>query len=202
MIKAKPVKHREFLDQLSFEPLSKNNWNKLVQLFGEKGACGNCWCMYFRLKKSDFEEGKHDNGNKSSMQALVYSDKPTGIVALYEGQPIAWCAFAPREDFLKIENSRVHKRIDTEQVWSIPCFFIDKNFRRMGVSVRLLKGVIRYAKQKKIKIIEAYPSIPTQEKLPDAFAWTGLYISFEKAGFKIVDRTSRNRPMVRYYITE
>lgn len=50
------------------------------------------------------------------------------------------------------------------------------------------------------KIIEAYPTIPTQDKIPDSFAWIGLFKSFERAGFEIVDRTSKNRPMVRYYI--
>lgn len=189
-----------FLGQLTFEPLTKKNWNKFVQLFGERGACGNCWCMYYRLPKSDFQEGKVDDGNKKSMKEIVWEGKPTGILGLYEGQAIAWCAFAPREDFMKLERSRVHKRIDDKSVWSIPCFFIDKNFRRHGVSVELLKGVIEYAKENGIKIIEAYPTIPTKAKLPDSFAWIGLYKSFERAGFEIVDRTSKNRPMVRYYI--
>lgn len=189
----------DFLNQLTFEPLTKANWNKFVQLFGNKGACGNCWCMYYRLTKSDYQEGKTDDGNKASMKDLVWEDKPTGILGFYEGQAIAWCAFAPREDFIKLENSRVHKRIDDEVVWSIPCFFIDKNFRRHGVSVELLKGVIKYAKTVGIKIIEAYPTTPTQEKLADSFAWIGLYKSFERAGFEIVDRTSKNRPMVRFY---
>jgi len=189
----------ELSGHLSFEPLSKSNWNKFVQLFGDKGACGNCWCMYHRLKKSDFDEGKSDNGNKTAMKAIVWQNKPAGIIGFYDDKPVAWCAFAPREDFLKVENSRVHKRIDDAAVWSIPCFFISKDFRRMGLSVEILRGVISYAKQKGIKIIEAYPTIPTQEKLPDAFAWIGLYKSFERAGFKIVDRTSKNRPMVRFY---
>jgi len=155
--------------------------------------------MSFRLRKQDFEEGKVDDGNKNSMKKLVWANKPTGILGFYDGQPIAWCAFAPREDFLKLGNSRVHKRIDNKPVWSIPCFFIDKNFRRQGVSVELLKAVAKYAQKKKIKIIEAYPAIPTQEKLPDTFAWIGLYKSFDYAGFKIVDRTSKNRPIVRFY---
>jgi len=155
--------------------------------------------MYHRLKKSDFNEGKADDGNKAAMKAIVWQNKPAGLLGFYDDEPIAWCAFAPREDFLKVENSRVHKRIDAAAVWSIPCFFIAKNFRRMGLSVEILKGVIAYAKDRGIKIIEAYPTIPTQEKLPDAFAWIGLYKSFERAGFKIVDRTSKNRPMVRYY---
>jgi len=186
--------------EMTFEPVSKKNWGKFVQLFGEKGACGNCWCMYFRLKKSEFDEGKLNNGNKEAMKDLVWNGMPVGIIGLYDGEPIAWCAFAPRTDFLKLQNSRVHKPIDNEAVWSIPCFFIAKKYRRMGVSVAMLKGVIDYARKNKIKIIEAYPTIPTQDKLPDAFAWIGLYKSFERAGFKIADKTSKHRPMVRYYV--
>ena len=194
----KSTHDRDFLSQITFEPLSKANWFSFVQLFGEKGACGNCWCMYYRLKKADFVEGKANHGNKEAIKQLVFENKPTGILGFYEGQPIAWCAFAPREDFMKLEKSRVHKRIDKKPVWSIPCFFIHKNFRRQGVSVEILKGVIDYAKNNQIEIIEAYPTIPTKEPLPDSFAWIGLYKSFEIAGFEIVDRTSKNRPMVRY----
>lgn len=190
----------DFFNQLTFEPLTKTNWNKFTGLFGEKGACGNCWCMYYRLLKPDFQEGKANNRNKRAMKEIVWKGKPAGILGLYEGQAIAWCAFAPREDFIKLEKSRVHRRIDDTMVWSIPCFFIDKNFRRHGVSVELLKGVIRYAEENGIEIIEAYPAIPTQAKLPDSFAWIGLFRSFESAGFEIVDRTSKNRPMVRYHI--
>jgi GNAT superfamily N-acetyltransferase len=191
---------QDFLSKLSFEPLSKLNWNKFLQLFGEKGACGNCWCMYYRLSRSDFHEGKVEDGNKNAMKAIVWENRPSGILAFYDGDPVAWCAFAPREDFIKLERSRVHKRIDNNKVWSIPCFFIAKQFRRSGVSVSLLKGVIEYARLNGISIIEAYPTIPTTEKLPDSFLWVGLYKSFEKAGFEIVDRTSKNSPTVRYYI--
>jgi len=197
---AKAGKDISFLKQLTFEPLTRKNWNQFILLFGNKGACGNCWCMYYRLSRSDFQQGKADNGNRDSMKELVWNSMPAGIMGFFEGQAIAWCAFAPRENFLKLENSRVHKRIDDKPVWSIPCFFIDRRFRRMGVSVELLKAVIEYAKAKGIAVVEAYPAIPTQEKLPDAFAWIGLYKSFQRAGFKIVDRTSKNRPMVRYYL--
>ena len=191
---------KEFLQSLRIEPLTRDNWNKFILLFGEKGACGNCWCMYYRLSKMAFAEGKSDDGNKNAMKALVWSGQPAGMMAFYEDIPVAWCAFAPREDFIKLEKSRIHKRIDNRPVWSIPCTFIDKKFRRKGVSVALLEGVVEYAKEQGISIIEAYPAIPTQEKLPDAFAWIGLYKSFERAGFEIVDSKSKNRPMVRYYV--
>lgn len=188
------------IDKLTIEPLTKRNWNKFVKLFGNNGACGNCWCMYFRLNNPEFKKGKVDEGNKHAIKAIVWEGKPAGLLGLIEGEAIAWCAFAPREDFIRLENSRVHKRIDDKEVWSMPCFFIDKNFRKSGVSVQLLKGAIKHARENGIKTLEAYPTIPTQIRLPDSFAWVGLYKSFERAGFEIVDRTSRNRPMVRYYV--
>jgi len=200
MLKDKTSNHKISVNQLKIEPLSKDNWNKFLELFGKKGACGNCWCMSFRLKKSEFDAGKIGDGNKNRMKNIVWENKPAGILGFYGEKAIAWLAFAPREDFIKIENSRIHKRIDNKSVWSIPCFFISKDFRHQGLSVMILKAVIEYAKENNIKILEAYPTIPTQEKLPDAFAWVGLYKSFERAGFKIVDRKSKNRPMVRYYV--
>lgn len=190
----------DIVSELTFEPLSPKNWHLFVALFGERGACGNCWCMYFRLKKADFIAGKEDDGNKERMKELVWAHKPTGVLGIYEGQAIGWCAFASREDHIKLEKSRVHKPIDSQPVWSVTCFFIDKQFRRVGVSVAMLKGLIAVARQQNIRIIEAYPTIPTQEQLPDSFAWIGLYKSFERAGFEIVDRTSKSRPMVRYYL--
>jgi GNAT superfamily N-acetyltransferase len=186
---------------LVFEPLSRKNWGLFTELFGERGACGNCWCMYFRLDKAEFTEGKLNDGNKNAMKQLVWDNMPTGLLGIYQGRAIGWLAFAPRQDFPKLARSRVHKPIDELLVWSVTCFFIDKHFRRMGVSVAMLKGLIDFARKQKIGVIEAYPTIPTQEVLPDSFAWIGLYKSFERAGFTVVDRTSKSRPMVRYYTT-
>jgi len=195
----RPVSETEFPEHLTVIPLTEESWEQFAELFGAKGACGNCWCMYYRLDKSEFFAGKKNNVNRDLMHELVRQKKPAGLLALLNGKAIAWCAFAPREDFSKLTRSRVHKPIDVLSVWSIPCMFVTKDFRRKGVSVAFLKGVVQYAAAHGIPVIEAYPAIPTQETLPDSFAWIGLYSSFEKAGFKIVDRTSKNRPMVRYY---
>jgi len=190
----------EISDRFTIEPLTKDNWAGFVELFGEKGACGNCWCMFYRLGNKEYQSGKADQGNKKAMKKIVWEDRPAGLLGFVEGQAIAWCAFAPREDFIRLEKSRVHKRIDDKKVWSVPCIFIHKDFRRAGVAEKLLKEAIKYAGENGIKILEAYPVIPGQGKLPDSFAWFGFLKSFERAGFEIVDRTSKNRPMVRYYI--
>ena len=191
----------DFLNHFSVEPLTIANWSKFVRLFGENGACGNCWCMYYRLNKAAYLEGKADGGNKAAMYQLVKEHRPTGMLAFIEDEPVAWCALAPREHFTRLEKSRVHKRIDEKQVWSIPCFFVAKKYRRAGLSLALLNGVIGYAKKNCIPVLEAYPTVPTTSQLPDSFLWIGLYKTFERAGFEIVNRRSKNRPMVRYDIS-
>ncbi|MBI3135144.1 MAG: GNAT family N-acetyltransferase [Bacteroidetes bacterium] len=194
------MKNPSLTQSLRFEMLTEKNWQAFEILFGSKGACGGCWCMSFRLPAKEWEAGKKNGANKTKMKLLADQQKPTGILAFSGDKAIAWAALAPRNDFQKLARSRIHKPIDAKPVWSIPCTFIHKDYRNKGVSVALLKGVIEYAGKHEIAVLEAYPTIPSG-KLPDAFAWIGLYKSFEKAGFKIVDQTSPNRPMVRYYIS-
>lgn len=193
-----PVYENKELD-LKIFPLDINRWEDFETLFGERGACGGCWCMSWRLKRSIFEKQK-GHGNKLAMRNLVEQNEPVGLLAYIDKKPIAWCAVAPREVYLKLENSRILKRIDNEPVWSITCFFITKPYRRKGLSLELLKGVIKYGKANKVKIIEGYPVVPYSEKIPAAFAWTGIPSAFEKAGFVVAERRSKLKPMMRYYV--
>ncbi len=163
---------------------------------GEKGGCGNCWCMFFRLPYIDFQENKPD-GNKKLMKKLVQKGKPVGLSAYLEDQPVGWIAMAPREDYMKIENSRTFKRMDDQPVWSITCFFIKKEFRHKGLSKQLIKGAVGFARKKRIKILEAYPAIPYAAKVPSPFLWVGVLSSFLNNGFTIVRQNSKSRAMVR-----
>lgn len=184
--------------KLIVHPLDQSRWNDFVKLFGERGACGGCWCMSWRLKSSDFEKMKGEK-NKKAIQKIVNSGEPSGVIGYVNNEPVAWCAVAPREKFIRLENSRVLKPIDDKPVWSVTCFFINKKFRRQGLSVEMLKGVIDYCKKQKVKIIEAYPS-ELKKDLPDVFVWTGIASAFAKAGFKEAARNSKTRPNMRFII--
>lgn len=179
-------------------PLTTETWNDFVQLFGEKGACGGCWCMSWRLLKADFDKGKGEE-NKNAIHQLVKKQKPVGYLGYINDEAVAWCAVAPREVYLRLEKSRVLKRPDDEQVWSITCFFIAKEWRNKGISVTMIKEVVQQLKKENVKLIEAYPQEP-KGILPAPFVWTGLTSAFVKAGFKEVIRYSKVRPIMRYEI--
>lgn len=184
---------------MEFHLLNSKRWADFEQLFGERGACGGCWCMHWRITRSEFEKQK-GAGNRRAMKAVVASGQVPGILAYRKGIPIGWCSVAPRDDFPVLNRSRVLKKVDQKPVWSIVCFFIDKQHRQKGVSVLLLKAAIEFVKQEGGDILEGYPVEPKKDKMPDVFAWTGLAGAFLKAGFKEVARRSEIRPIMRYYL--
>ena len=182
--------------KLEFHPLTPDRWPDLERLFGERGACGGCWCMWWRLKRSAFERQKGAR-NKKAFRELVRKVDPPGLLAYVSGQPVGWCAVAPRESFPVLERSPTLRRVDDQVAWSVACFFVARPFRRRGLSVKLLRAAVDYAKARGARIVEGYPVEPRKTSMPDAFAWTGLVATFRRAGFKEVLRRSPSRPIMR-----
>jgi GNAT superfamily N-acetyltransferase len=182
--------------RLRFEPLVSALWPALERLFGSRGACGGCWCMWWRLKRSDWIAGKGAS-NKRAFRRVVESGPPPGLLAFSGDEPIGWCALAPREDYPVLARSRTLAPVDAQPVWSITCFFIAKDWRKKRVSTALLDAAAKLARKRGARLLEGYPVDPRKGPLPDAFAWTGTLRAFERSGFREVARRSNSRPIVR-----
>jgi len=183
--------------RFTFHPLTPPRWGDLETLFGERGACGGCWCMWWRLKRSEFNQNKGEN-NRKAFQDIVKAGEVPGLLAYAGDQPVGWCAVAPRESYPALERSRILKRVDDQPVWSVTCFFIAKPYRRKGLTVLLLHAAIEYTRSQGAAILEGYPVDPGEDELPAPFAFTGLAPAFKKAGFVEVARRSTKRPIMRY----
>jgi GNAT superfamily N-acetyltransferase len=181
---------------LKFHPATPARWPDIEELFGERGACGGCWCMAWRLRNKDWVAGK-GAGNKRAFKKIVISGETPGVLGYLGREPVAWCAVAPREVYGSLERSRVLKPVDDQPVWSISCLFVARPYRRQGISVRLLRAAVDLAARRGARIVEGYPTQPTMEKTPDPFIWTGTPSVFRKAGFKEVLRRSKTRPIMR-----
>ena len=192
-------KQKRTISDITFIPVTKDRWSDFETLFGVRGACGGCWCMLWRLKRSVFEQQKGEK-NKQAMKAIIESGEVPGILAFSKDQPIAWCSVAPRERFPALERSRILKKIDDQPVWSISCLFVEKNHREKGLSVRMANAAIDYVKKEGGTIVEAYPVEPKKDRAPPVFVWTGLTAGFKKAGFIECARRSETRPIMRYYV--
>jgi GNAT superfamily N-acetyltransferase len=157
--------------------------------------------MWFRLSRKQFEAGKGE-GNRKAMKSLVESGTVPGILAYYEDRAVGWCSVAPREDYPRLEGSRILKPVDDKAVWSIVCLFVTKRYRRTGVSTRLVRAAVDYVRERGGAIVEGYPIEPKKAPTPDAFAFHGLASSYLDAGFKEVARRSRHRPIMRRMIRQ
>jgi GNAT superfamily N-acetyltransferase len=186
-------------EKLEFYPLTPERWSDFEALFGRRGACGGCWCMWWRLKRSEFEKHKGES-NRRAIKKIVESGEIPGLLAYVGKNPVAWCAVAPRDSYPVLERSRVLKRVDSMPVWSIVCFYVASQFRRRGIMLKLIKAAVEYAQANGAETVEAYPVVPRKSNIPDMFAFTGLVGAYTKAGFKEVIRRSETRPIMRYYI--
>jgi len=185
--------------RLKFHAASASRWADLEQLFGERGACGGCWCMFWRVPRKQFEAQKGE-GNKRALKGIVNAGKKPGIIAYAGKEAIAWCAVAPRETYVGLETSRLLKPVDDKPVWSISCLFVKRPYRRQGVSAQLLKAAVDFAVKQGATVVEGYPVEPSMDKMPDPFLWHGLPSAFKAAGFKEVLRRSKARPIMRFQI--
>jgi hypothetical protein len=181
------------------KPLTPELWQDFVNLFGENGAHGGCWCMWWRISRKEFEQ-KQGEGNRICMKAIVERGEIPGLLFYLQGEPVAWCSVAPRENYAALNRSRVLKPIDDAKVWSLVCFFVGNDYRNQGIIQSILKGVITYVDRQGGKVIEAYPKTPKDRRLSPVAIFMGLPSMFEKAGFEEVARPSNSRVIMRYFI--
>jgi len=186
-------------DGFTYSPLTPERWQDFESLFGPRGAVGGCWCMWWRLTRSEFS-AKQGEGNRLAMKAIVDAGEIPGLLA-YQGSRLAgWVSVAPREHFPVLQRSPILKPVDDQPVWSVVCFFIAKPYRRQGMTTRLIKAAVEHASQHGAKIVEGYPIKPLKDEAPDIYAFTGLASSFIKAGFEEAASRSPTRPIMRYYL--
>ena len=183
----------------TFHPLTPERWTDFEKLFGPRGACAGCWCMYWRLTRTQYDEQQGEL-NRRNIKALVDSGTIPGILAYVDDEPVGWCSIAPRQEFATLARSRILKPVDEQPVWSVVCFFVTRKYRRQGLTIQLLNAAVEYAASKGATIIEGYPVEPKEGKAPDVFVFTGLSSAFKQAGFKEVLRRSETRPIMRYYV--
>ena len=129
-----------------------------------------------------------------ALEELVHACTPVGILAYSEEQPVAWCSIAPRETYQALERYRALPRIDDTPVWSIVCLFVDRHFRRQGLTGSLLRAAVDYARDQNAPIVEGYPVAPDAT----SYTYMGTPETFRRAGFVDVTPAGQKRLVMRY----
>jgi len=184
--------------QLTFHPLTPDRWDDFVTVFGQNGACGGCWCMYWRASGKAFSASTKEQ-KRQGIKALVDAGREPGLLAYVDGQAAAWVAVGPRKDFPTLNNSRVLAPVDDQPVWSIVCFFVHRKYRHAGLMRQLIDAAVDYARSKGAKIVEGYPTEPGG-KVEASSLYLGVKPVFLEAGFVEVARRSAHHPVMRKFL--
>jgi len=186
------VGHRR---RIIFRPLVPERLPDLEALFGPRGACAGCWCMWWKTTRTEFDAGK-GAGNRAAMRRQVLAGAVPGILAYDAEGPVGWCAVEPRSAYARLSRSRTLAPVDGQPVWSVPCFFVSRRARHTGLTRELLAGAAAHARRSGASILEGYPVDP-RGATADAWLYTGLASTFARDGFVEVARRSPTRPVVR-----
>lgn len=187
--------------KLTVHALTPERWPDLEAVFEARGCsvARGCWCMYYRVtgkgaytRPSEAQrQAAHD-----ALKALSAQDPPPGLIGYDGSTPVGWVSLGPREDFAKLRRSPAMKAVDDQAVWSIVCLVVPSEFRKQGVARAMLKGAVAYARQRGVRLIEAYPVDKSEAGAPDA-PWFGSLAMFDELGFEEVARHQPARPIVR-----
>jgi Acetyltransferase (GNAT) family. len=187
--------------KITAKDLTKDSWNDVVTLFGSNGACGGCWCQAWRFEKG--EKWKEIEGDiaKERLCSGIKNGSVHAVIAYEGAKPVGWCTYGPRLTFPRIERARTLKCDDAENVWSVPCFFVLRGYRKQGVSTLMLNHAIKSMKKLGAKIAEGYPSKPDQNGIYiDTFSFTGTQSLFAKAGFVLAGDPRHHKQRVRKFL--
>ena len=165
--------------ELRIHPLTPDRFADLERLFGPRGACAGCWCMWWRLPRAQWEAGKGE-GNRRGLETYVRGGAIPGLLA-YDGEaPVGWVAVEPRAAYPRLARSRSLAPVDERPVWSITCFFVARSHRGRGVTRALVEAAAAHARTHGAPALEAYP-VDSRARLGDAFLYTGARLDVRGA---------------------
>jgi GNAT superfamily N-acetyltransferase len=179
--------------KLAVRELTPDLWPDLEELFGEKGACNGCWCMYWRIG-SEYRK-RPRSANKRAFRKIVKAGPPPGLLAYAGDLAVGWCQITPRAELAWLDRSKSFKPVDAVPVWSISCFYVRIGYRRQGVTRKLIRGALTMAKERGAVAVEAYP---LDSELSPSATHTGYVSTFEREGFREVALHAAPRPIMRF----
>ena len=179
---------------LTFSPLTAEQWPALEDLFGPAGASNGCWCMYWRIGPRYRDRPREDN--KRDLERLARSGPPPGLLAFDGGTAVGWCELAPRADLDWLARGRYFRPVDELPVWSVPCFYVRRTHRRQGVMGVLIGAAVGAAAAAGAPALEAYP-VDTAVPAHTGNLFPGVASAFARHGFRVVARRKPDRPVMR-----
>lgn len=175
--------------EIKIKKLSKELIEDFLYFFDEKAFSdnpqwGHCYCLFFHYTGSEADWLKRTKKeNRQDAIQLIKSGKLQGFLAYENNIPIGWCNANEKGEFsFNLNRSQVSGLEDQDTI-SIVCFVIAPEYRRKGVSTKLLNYIIDYYQNTNKKFLEAYPGKNASKDCENYHGPVSLYL---KNNFQVI----------------
>jgi GNAT superfamily N-acetyltransferase len=169
--------------ELMIRPLTAETWDAFAGLVERHGGIfGGCWCTWFHTMS--FEKTRDADDNRALKKRLVEEGRAHAALVMDGDEAIAWAQYGAPEELPNI-NHRKQYEAERDQLpdYRITCIFVDRRYRRTGLSALALQGALRQIAEAGGGVVEGYPQDTAGKKVNASFLYNGTRTLFEEAGF-------------------
>lgn len=178
--------------------LTTNTWKDFEELFQKhKGVRGGCWCTYHQLASSEYNKLSREE-RKEYHRKRVEEGVATGLVLYLDKTPIGWCQFGRGDAFEQLNRNQAYQKLEEDKQatadWRITCIFVDKDYRKSGLSSLILSKTMEMIRDLGGGMVEAFPFDLKGSDKPN---YNGSVSMFQREGFEKVARLGKNIELMR-----
>ena len=182
--------------------LGADTWDAYAALIDRhNGVWGGCWCLAFHPDSP--ERGRSLAGNRALKQRLVDEGQAHAALVFDGERAVGWCQYGSPEELPRITHRKEYDALLVEPAdYRLTCFFVDRDYRRRGVSAVAAQGALDLIAEAGGGVVEGYPSDVGDKKVSGSFLYNGTRSLFERAGFEYQRPKGKNHCVMRRTIAQ
>src|SRR3954447_14804044 len=177
------------------KPLGADTWGASARVVERSnGVFGGCWCTWFHTFHA--EKTFTAEGNRALKEKLVREDRAHAALVFDGDEAVAWAQFGPPGELPNIHHRKEYEAtLDQLPDYRITCIFVDKKYRRTGVTAIALGGAVDLIAQAGGGVVEGYPHDTEGQKV--SVLYNSTRSLYERAGFSYVRPKGKRNCVMR-----
>jgi hypothetical protein len=165
-------------------PLVPDTWDGFCRMVERhNGVFGGCWCTWFHTMSAEKE--RTYEGNRSLKRRLVDEGRAHAALVYDGDEAVAWCQYGSPQELPNIYHRKQYEEeLDVLPEYRVTCIFVDKRYRRGGLSAVALAGALDLIAAAGGGVVEGYPHDTGGKR--KSVLYDGTRTLFEQAGFQYV----------------
>ena len=184
------------MDDFVVKPLTPETWDAFARLAERhNGVFGGCWCTWFHTFYSEKTFDAADN--RALKQRLVNEGKAHAALVFDGNEAVAWAEYGTPEELPNIYHLKEYEAdLDGPADYRITCVFVDKKYRRKGLTEVAIRAALDLIAQGGGGTVEGYPHDTTDGKKASVL-YNSTRSVFERAGFDYVRPKGKRNCVMR-----